>query len=224
MIEDCIYKDVCRQKDCSTNCIRYLEISYLLDKSNIPKARQCRHKMIPEDCDVDAFDRLADIQHNILDFVNNDGSLYLYSYNCGNGKTTWSVKLLLQYFNEIWSGNGFRRRGLFINVPTFLSKSKEVIARPDTKFEELRTAIPNVDLVVFDDISVARLSDYDYTTLLNLIDQRVFNCKSTVYTGNVEPKELEKVVGYRLASRIAQGHIIELKGLDMRNGRFTDNQ
>lgn len=223
-MEDCIYKDVCQQ-ECSESCVRYLEMNYLLKHSNIPKARQCRHRLYPEDCDLAAFRQLADIQRNIIDFVNGDNSLYLHSYNCGNGKTTWSVKLMLQYFDKIWSGNGFRCRGLFINIPTFLSKCKDVISYPDEEFESMRRMIPEVDLVVFDDISVSRLSDFDHTTLLNYADQRVFNGKTTIYTGNVRPDELCNTIGQRLASRINRGYVIELKGLDRRNDDSTaDNK
>lgn len=221
-IEDCIYSDVCQQ-ECSSSCIRYLEMSYLLEYSNIPKARQHRYKLYPEDCDLDAFQQLSDIQRDIVNFVDGDNSLYLYSCNCGNGKTTWSVKLMLQYFNEVWSGNGFRRRGLFVNIPMFLSKSKEVISHPDENFELMRQALPEVDLVVFDDISVSRLSDFDHTVLLNYADQRVFNGKTTIYTGNVPPDKLHETVGHRLASRINKGHVIELKGLDRRNGSTSNN-
>lgn len=219
---DCIYNDVCKQR-CSSSCIRYLEMSYLLEHSNIPKAKQVRHKLIPEKCDLEAFNILANIQDNIVDFVEENNSLYLYSATCGNGKTTWTVKLMLQYFNEIWAGNGFKRRGLFINVPTFLSKCKEVISYPDPSFEAIRKAIPQVDLLVFDDMIVSRMSNYDYSTLLNYADQRVFNEKTTIYTGNVPLDKIQDFVGDRLASRICSGMTIELKGLDRRYGGITNH-
>jgi len=221
---DCIYNDVCQQEDCSKNCIRYLEVSYLLEHSNLPKAQQQRHKLYPEECDLEAFKQLAGIQKDIENFVNGNNSLYLYSAGCGNGKTTWAVKLLLQYFNEIWSGNGFRRRGLFINVPTFLSKCKEVMNRSDKEFEEMRSAIPKTDFVIFDDMVVYRMSAYDYTTLLNYADQRIFNARTTMYTGNVPLENLHEFIGDRLASRICSGITIELKGLDQRYGSTSDNQ
>lgn len=221
-IEDCIYNEVC-QNECSASCVRYLEMNYLLEHSNIPKAKQKHHRLIPEECDYDAFIQLADIQKNIVNYVNGNNSLYLYSANCGNGKTTWTIKLMLQYFNEIWSGNGFKRRGLFINVPTFLSRCKETMSYPDKSFEELRKAIPEVDFLIFDDMIVSKLSSYDYSTLLNYADQRVFNEKTTVYTGNVPLDKLSEFIGDRLASRICSGTTIELKGLDKRYGSTSDN-
>lgn len=222
MNEDCIYNDVCQQ-ECSSSCIRYLESSYLLEHSNIPKAKQKRYKLEPENCDIQAFRRLANIQKKITTFVEENNSLYLYSATCGNGKTTWSIKLMLQYFNEVWAGNGFRRRGLFINAPTFLSKCKEVMDYPDKNFEAMRRDIPNVDFLIFDDMIISKMSNYDYSTLLNYADQRIFNEKTTIYTGNVPPENLSEFVGDRLASRICSGYTIELKGQDRRYGNITDN-
>ena len=226
-MEQCIYFETCNLADtenCNKNCIRYLEMNYLLESSNIPKSKWTHHKLRAEVCDVEAFQRLANIQKRIETFVEQNNFLYLYSTNCGNGKTTWTVKLMLQYFNEIWSGNGFRRRGLFINVPTFLTKCKDVISHPDEEFERLKQDIPNVDFVIFDDMVVNKMSNYDYSTLLNFTDQRIFNEKTTMFTGNIPLDSLSAYVGDRLASRILSGISIELKGVDRRNGCITDNQ
>lgn len=218
-MEQCIYHNGCSQVDsayCNNGCVRYLEMNHLLEASNIPKSQQCRHVLQPDNCDVAAFKRLLKIQKNITTFVNENNFLYLYSTNCGNGKTTWAVKLMLQYFNEVWSGNGFKCRGLFINVPTFLSKCKDVIGKPDSKFEEMRQIIGTVDFVIFDDMIVNKMSNYDYSTLLNYTDQRIFNDKTTIFTGNIPVDNLSEYVGDRLSSRITSGITIELKGEDRR--------
>lgn len=214
--EDCLYKDYC-ENECHLSCIRYLEMKYLLKTSGIPKSRRKVNVLIPPDCDVDAFERLSDIRNNIVSFTENGKNLYIYSSNCGNGKTTWAIKLLLQYFNEIWAGNGFTRRGVFINVPTFLNMCKSTISSPDEEFFELRDSLANVDLVVWDEIASTKLSEYDYNILLTYIDQRTLNEKSNIYTGNISPEELYKFVGTKLASRISNSATkIMFKGGDMR--------
>lgn len=215
MNEDCLYKDVCNML-CVSSCLRYRMMNTLLDMSNIPKSQQTIHRLQPEDIDMRAFEQLADIQSDIKTFVNNGGMLYIYSKNCGNGKTTWTIKLMLQYFDEIWAYSGFEPKGIFINVPTFLIKSKDIISNPDEKFIQMRDRLSNVDLVVFDDISASKLSAYDYNTLMGYIDTRLFNQKSTIFTGNVPPENLSSIVGERLASRICNGTKIEFKGRDMR--------
>ena len=219
--KDCIYEPYC-DNECHSMCIRYVETKYLLDKSNIPKSKQKVNRLIPDDKDILAFNKLADIRDDIRGFVSNGQSLYLYSTTCGNGKTTWAIKLMLQYFNDMWAGNGFTERGIFINVPTFLTQCKTTISKPDQQFFDMRDRLSDIDLVIFDDIASTKLSEYDYNTLLTFIDQRTIQEKSTIYTGNVLPQNLPNYVGERLASRIANNSIcIELKGRDMRNGSVT---
>ena len=219
-MKDCIYKGIC-QNECGSSCYRYSEMKYLLDTSNIPKSQQCIHRLKPDDCDVPAFEKLAEIQMNIEEFTNNGGILYIYSDTCGNGKTTWTIKLMLQYFNEVWAGNGFECRGIFINVPTFLTMSKQVINLPNPEFEKMRAKLGIVDLVAFDDVTATKFSNYDYTTLLAYIDQRIFNNKATIFTGNIKPENLYDVLGDRLASRICQGTNIQLRGLDNRWSNYN---
>lgn len=215
MYEDCIYKGIC-EDECENLCTQYAEMSYLLKTSNLPKSQWRIHKMYPDECDLPAFERLAEIQENIYDFVKQGKNIYLYSKQLGNGKTTWMVKLLLQYFNEVWYGNGFKERGIIINVPTYLIRCKHAISRPDEELNDIHERILNCDLAILDDVTVTNLSNYDYTNLLAYVDSRLFSGKSTFYTGNYAPNELEKIVGGRLASRISSSEIIELKGIDNR--------
>ena len=114
--KDCIYEPYC-DNECHSMCIRYLETKYLLDASNIPKSKQKVNTLYPDTCDINSFSMLSDIREDIKEFVRCGSNLYIYSSTCGNGKTTWAIKIMLQYFNEMWAGNGFTERGIFINVP-----------------------------------------------------------------------------------------------------------
>lgn len=215
--EDCVYKDVCTDT-CRPACMRYVEMRYMLKYSNIPKSQQKIHRLTPDDCDIKSFEQLSSIQQNIHEFVSQGRTLYIYSPVCGNGKTTWSIKLMLQYFDEMWAGNGFTKRGIFVNVPSFLSNCKFTINHPDESFDELRANLPKVDLVIFDDIATTKLTEYEYSLLLTYIDQRVFREKATIYTGNISPNKLQDYVGNRLASRIVGDNTtkVMLRGKDMR--------
>ena len=212
----CWYKNVCQNK-CTDSCIRYMEMDYLLYHSQIPKKQQFPISLVPENKDYDNFVYLADIKDDIVNFVNNGENLYITSQYTGNGKTSWAIKMLLKYFDSVWSGNGFRIRGIFIHVPTFLNKLKSDIKNPDLEFESLVSCLVDVDLVIWDDIASTGLSQYDHSQLLTYIDQRVLSGKSNIFTGNIPDKEsLEKSVGARLTSRILSGEIVELKGRDRR--------
>ena len=152
-------------------------------------------------------------------FVQNGENLYIFSKNFGNGKTTWSIKLMQKYFDDIWAGNGFTQRGLFIHTPSFLTKFKEIINKKDEDFEILKEQLLNVDLVIWDDIAAGKLTDYDHTNLLTYIDQRKLNGKANIYTGNLDENELTISVGNRLKSRIWNDSIrIELLSNDRRGG------
>lgn len=213
-IEDCWYVSVC-DNDCD-GCIRYLEMKHLVESSMLPTNLQRNFKLIAENEDFEAFCKLADIKDNIKDFVYNGSNLYITSVNTGNGKTSWSIKLLMKFFDEIWAGNGCRVRGLFIHTPTLLTQLKDfnnVLPNHYNKQDLL-----DCDLVIWDDIASTNLSNYDLTQLLIYIDHRILNGKSNVYTGNiVDTRTMEKVMGARLASRILNNSkVIELKGQDKR--------
>lgn len=218
--DQCWYKNVCNKfntEDCYPGCIRYMEMHYLMFTSNIPLKMQLQHKLIPHKTDIKAFERLKDIKDNIKEFVESGENLYIYSPNTGNGKTTWSVKLMQTYFNKIWCGNGFNIRGIFVNVPTFLTTFKNVISKPDPDFEEYKENILIADLVIWDDISAVQMSNYDHTNLLTYVDQRVFKKLSNIYTGNLKEDNLRNALGERLFSRVWNDseHIL-LNGPDRR--------
>lgn len=216
---DCWYEKTCHnyKEGCKNNCIRYQEMNYLMESAQIPKGNQFRNELIPSPIDIENFKFLAEIKKNILDFVDNGENLYIFSSTFGNGKTTWSIKIMQSYFNKIWAGNGFTQRGLFIHVPSFLTKFKEVINKKDEEFEDMKKQLLEVDLVIWDDIAASKLTDYDHTNLLSYIDQRKLNGKSNIYTGNLNEEELVIALGNRLKSRVwNDSNIVELKGTDRR--------
>ena len=210
-----MYREVC-DDECSPICKRYCITKYMLQHSNIPQSKWGVNSLTPEPCDIPAFEKLAGIRDNIKEFVKSGQNLYLYSQICGNGKTTWSIKLMLQYFNEIWENNGFTARGVFMPVSEFLYKCKSDISHPTEEFNELKENIYNVDLVIWDDIACSKMSDYDYNMLLAFIDHRVVQEKSNIFNGNILPQKLDEYLGKKLASRINGSVKIELKGGDNR--------
>jgi DNA replication protein DnaC len=215
--DKCWYKGVCNlDKECSSSCIRFLEMRHLMENSNIPESRWFPDTLTPDDCDYDAFCKLADIKSHIVEFVNNGENLYLYSDRTGNGKTSWSIKLMLKYFDSIWAGNGFKSRGIFVHTPTLLTKLKD-FDNKDSTIVQLKNLIPEVDLVIWDDVASTVLSNYDHSQLITLIDQRILNRKSNIFTGNLKQAGIEKSLGARLASRVWNASTrIELKGRDKR--------
>ena len=201
----CWYTSACGKygtPECNASCIRYMEMDFLMQNSGIPRNRQYAVLLTPSKKDVQAFVTLKEIKDDIQNFVQNGESVYIYSDNFGNGKTTWAIKLMQKYFDDIWAGNGFRCRGIFIHVPTFLTKIKEGISRKDEDFETLKSRLMCVDLVIWDDIAATKLGDFDHANLLTYIDQRKLNQLSNIYTGNLPQEGLQDALGNRLSSRV----------------------
>lgn len=217
--EDCWYRDVCLADVCECeNCIRFAEMQYLMETSNLPKAKQQPQLLRTPTNDIKAYKRLSDIKSNIIEFVDNGHQLFITSEITGNGKTSWAIKLLLKYFDEIWAGNGFNVRGLFINVPMFLLKSKD-FKNTDPQFEQMKRDILSADLIIWDDIASTTMTNYDNTQLLMYLDARTLEQKANIFTGNITDRnELEKRLGKRLASRVwaRDTEVIEFKGGDVR--------
>lgn len=210
---ECWYNKACTLTDC-TGCIRYYEMKYLMEHSGIPKRQQYPIKL-DSSYDEAAFEFLDSIRRDIVNFVDCGESLYLFSETTGNGKTSWAIKLMLKYFDQIWAGNGFGIRGKFVYVPLFLDSIK------DFNNSSLRTEkdiLSKVDLVVWDDIASTKLSDYDRGQLLSIIDQRVLDNKANIYTGNITTRStMENILGSRLTSRIwNMSTLVKFSGKDRR--------
>jgi DNA replication protein DnaC len=197
-----------------------MEMHFLMANSGIPSSKQSPIILTPTKEDIDAFVCLREIKDDVFNFVANGESLYLHSQNFGNGKTSWAIKILQSYFDRVWAGNGFRCRGIFVHVPSLLNKIKDNFNNNDEEFVLLKNLLITVDLVVWDDVAAAKLSDFDHSVLLSFIDQRKLNDLSNIYTGNLGLKELPSAIGNRLTSRIwNDSTIIELVGIDRRHTR-----
>lgn len=190
-------------------------MKYLMDNSGIPVNKQIPVSLIAG-IDLEQYTMLADIKADIVEFVRNGENLFICSRYTGNGKTSWATKLLLRYFDQIWAGNGFKARGLFVNVPTLLLQLKN-FSNPLP--EEYKRLLMDVDVVVWDEIASTSITNYDYGNLLMFLDHRIFSDKANIFTSNaVTKEELEKNVGVKLASRIWNtSTIIEFNGKDRRH-------
>ena len=216
---ECWYKEVCLAdvSECA-NCIRFAEMQHLMETSHLPKAKQKPILLDCPDCDLQAYRTLADLKDNIVDFVSQGRNLYIASQKSGNGKTSWAIKLMLKYFDEVWAGNGFNTRGLFVSVPSFLLKCKDFKVA-DPSFEQMKKDLLTVDLVIWDDIASTNMSAYDYSQLLMYLDTRILNSQANIFTGNYETFDmLNERLGMKLASRVwaSSTQVVIFKGGDMR--------
>lgn len=221
MNSKCWYKDVCTNQ-CISSCPRFIEMEFLFENSGIPEGKRFLEKL-DGTYDYDQYIRLQAIKDDILNFVNEGRNLYITSSNTGNGKTTWALKLLMKYFDEVWAGNGLRVRGLYVHVPRLLIELKNF---QSPLSEAYKKNLMDCDLVVWDDIAVSTVSTYDYSNLLMFLDARIMNNKSNIFTSNIlNPQDMSDVLGPRMASRVFNtSEIIIFKGKDRRHDTVASDK
>lgn len=213
---ECWYIDTCTD-ECD-RCTVYTQMNWQMEHSGLPKAKQRPITLyLTDDNSGDelAYLRLADIRKNIVDFVEKGKNLYLCSKWTGNGKTSWAIKMLHTYFHYTAVGNYENLKGMFVSTTELLIQLKD-FNNPVTK--EYLDNLKSVDLVIWDDIAVSGMSNYDFSQLYSIIDSRILAEKSNIFTSNQpDINEFTDLMGSRLASRIYYtSEVIELKGKDMR--------
>ena len=216
----CFLREVCSGKDCDKDfCLRKYKMDSLYSAALMTESQKKHITLrVDEDgTDLEQFKQLAAIEQDILSFVNEGKNLYLHSANCGNGKSSWSLRLAEAYFNKIWVRTEVKCRVLFISVPRFLLALKDAISSKNAYVDYIKDNVLEADLVIWDDIAAKMGSEFELTHLLNIIDNRLALGKSNIYTSNLNRQQLYTALGERLTSRIANMSTdIELFGADKR--------
>lgn len=216
--ENCWYKDICDKSKCGdTFCIRHYKMQALVQRSMLGDKQQHSIPLSPDEVDYDAFMELRNIKSDIHNFVTDGKNLLIYSSNTGNGKTEWSIKMLLAWFNSIWSSTDFECRGLFVSLPRFVRAMKENFNKPNDYYEYVNANIVNADLVVWDEINYKEWTAFEQDYMLDVLSQRIAMGKANIYTTNYNINDIQSRLGTRLSSRIIGcSKCIELKGKDKR--------
>ena len=219
--KECFMKNRCKQLHCEGEggCLILYKLNYLFDNAVMPTNLRpyMALKVDIDGTDLNEFKRLSEIQNNIMNFVEDGKQLYIYSSQCGCGKTSWAARLMQTFFNKIWLKTPLKCRGLFIDVPGFLLALKDNISNKNSYITHIKENIANCDLVIWDDISNKVGTEFEITHLLSMINSRINNGKANIYTSNISPDRLSEFLDVRLASRIATAsEKIELRGGDKR--------
>lgn len=216
----CFLREICNGKDCNKDfCLRKYKMDSLYSAALMTESQKKHITLrVDEDgTDLEQFKQLAAIEQDIVNFVSSGKNLYLHSANCGNGKSSWSLRLAEAYFNKIWARSEIKCRVLFISVPRFLLALKDNITTRSTYVDYIKENVLEADLVIWDDIANKMGSEFELTHLLNIIDNRLALGKSNIYTSNLNRQQLYTALGERLTSRIANMSTdIELFGADKR--------
>ena len=215
---NCLYENKCNKSFCMKN----YKVDYYFNQAYIPETKRTKPVLFidKDGSDEESFTRLANIEKNIETFVNDGKNIYLYSNNTGNGKTSWSLRLAGDYINTVWLKKSMKPIVLFISVPKFLLELKANISAKSDYIQHILENVIDCDLVIWDDIGSKNGTEFEISHLLSIIDQRINNGKSNIYTSNVSDNELHQILGDRLYSRVFNySECIQIFGKDKRGIR-----
>ena len=226
-MEKCWFYSSCNHKDCeNTFCIKKYKLDFLYTNSLLTTSQREKTRLYIEQngTDYTEYTKLANIEKNIVSFVQDGTNLFIYSANPGTGKTSWAVRLIQAYLNIIWPGSDLVCRALFVSVPRLLIAIKENIVTKNDYATFVKENILEADLVVWDDIGAQLGTEFENNQLLSFIDSRIVAGKANVYTSNLNKAQLIATIGDRLTSRVFNlSTIIQFQGTDKRGVKIGGN-
>jgi len=225
-MQKCFWEAKCNKKDCDKDfCLRKYKLEDLFSKSLLTPSQYSRKDLYvdSDNTDLVEFQQLSLIEKNIDKFVEEGRNLYIHSHICGNGKSSWAIRMIQAYFNKIWPESSLKCRALFISVPRFLLAIKDFKNTKNDYLDFIQENILKADLVVWDDIAAKVGTEFEISHLLSYIDNRISLNKANIYTSNLNKDEITDALGERLASRVCNFSMeIELKGADKRGHEVSE--
>lgn len=200
----CYAENYCKKnkQECSELCGGYRVLKALYSLSRIPVGYQYNIPLVPDREDLKSFEKLERYMKSVVDRVEAGEGLYIWSNGTGTGKTSWACKIMGYYFRKIAFRSGLENEGLYIYLPTFLEELRQSYDNPDPEFSEELEMVKRCKLLIIDDIGAEKPSEWVRERILSLINTRVSNGLSTIYTSNISIGDLESRLDSRISSRI----------------------
>lgn len=192
--ENCWFKGVCSLNQCDNPlCVRFEHMLSMFKKSNLKETQWGKYDFEPIREDIFAYEELDKIKKEELKkWYNSFHSLYLWSSNYLNGKTTWAIKLLQNYL-VLWVDYQFSDYpcAYFITANQIKEVYKGQVNDPD-RFNQVTFDMANAELLIIDDIDLI-LGDIKLETFIaGILDERYKANKSIIYTSHLSPEDFTK--------------------------------
>ncbi|AFC61974.1 DarB-like antirestriction [Clostridium phage phi8074-B1] len=149
--------------------------------------------------------------------VNHESHLYITDNFIVTHNTAWSTKIANQYIRKTVAKSRLENDVIYMNVSEFLSDVRDQFTNHTTEFLAYKDNLVKCKLLIMDDIGAEKPSDWVRETLYNIINNRYMDMKSTIFTSNCTPEQLESQLGNRIKSRVCSSEIVSLKGFDRRD-------
>lgn len=206
----------CKGKEwCDEHCPIYKNMKSAFAKSGLEPQFWYPFTLKQVSIDKQAVNKLAEIRKNLTSFVNEGKNVLIQSSKCGNGKTSWGIKLLQKQI-ELNFNQSFVP-AYFVYIPSLLFEGRKSINGKGNIFDSMLSTIESCPLVMFDDIASIPLKDYDLLILSSVIEKRITRKLSSIFTTNCENDVLKVNLGDRLFDRINRlSTVVTFKGNSMR--------
>ena len=204
-------------KGCNILCSAYVLADIAYKFSNIPARYQYSKKLIVRQEDEDTYNRISKIISSIDTFINTGSSILLYGSNKGNGKTTLACLMANAYIRyRLKNEYNLTPIVYFIKSSKFLEDYRQQFKESDGNFKHVLDLVENIPLLIIDDIGAEKPTDWVKERLLDLIDERYGNNRSTIFTSNCDINMIESNLGERISDRIREYERLEFKSPSMR--------
>ncbi len=203
---------------CDDNCPIYKNMRAHFESSNLPKRYWWPFTLKVPPVDKEAVNEIIQVRDNLSEFVSSGKNLLIQSSKCGNGKTSWGIKLLQKQIELNYKGSSlFGPPAFFVYTPNLLLEARKSIPNKNSQFDILELYFDRVPLVLFDDIGCVPLKDYDLLILSTILENRILKGLSNIYTTNLQDDNLKEVLGERLYDRIMRlSKVVTLKANSLR--------
>lgn len=238
---NCKYSRSCKKfntKECTPLCYPYVFMhgtggnGGLWITRNVPKKySDCFKENLPiknEPSYKRILDYINKLPHLIL---NKNVGLYLYG-GTGNGKTTTAIAILNEYTiarSKLHLKGELKiteNPALFVKLSSFQNTynaqfrgTQDMQVEASGSYYRFKERMKSVELLVIDDIAMRDSTEAFRQELYEIIDHRVTEDLTTIYTSNVTLNDLVEFLGERISSRIeGQAYPIKFEGKDQRRG------
>ena len=209
---ECAIKDFTSCKDCDYKCIK----SVALEAYTIGSDIDLRYLHNPSLCklnpnlpgaDKEAIKQVNKYRLNIADCVASGN----FNLLLASPKVSIGMRYIQEVANYSMTKNNFLMRlpVLFVSWPEYVFE-RNLCYTDNKSYKGLYKGInwrdyielmKNVELLILDDIGCTNTNKTELDTLYFIADYRYKNKKSTIYTSNVDPGQLQKLLGDRVYDR-----------------------
>lgn len=187
----------------TANNIWNKKVHQLLVESGVPKKYYVPQKLVRRQVDEQLWNFLEEYRNDVVNKVHSGNNLVITSPIVGNGKTSWAIRLLQRYIAETALNGDLGDKGVFCVCSNMLEIFGDFgYFETSIEFFDYLNRLKNCKLLVIDEIGSGRITPVSYNHFYDLINYRVDNGLTTIYTTNYSDERIQEVLGERLYSRI----------------------